>query len=95
MIPHENCGHALAHQLKRIPAGSDGETMGPVNFADEELGQCGVLEQALHIPIAGTPVASPLNGKLQVDAMVAFSTYSLQKPEGGVGRPSQVADCNL
>ena len=35
--PHVGYGHSSAHQLKRVLVGSDGATMGLINFADEGL----------------------------------------------------------
>ena len=59
-----NWGHASASQLKRALVDSDGGNSHLVNFAGDVLDQCDVCrasDQAPHIPIADTSVASMFN----------------------------------
>ena len=70
--PHMNWGRASAHQLQRVPADSERETMGMGNYAGEASERreiCRAFDKAPHIPTAGAPTASPFNKKSQADAL--------------------------
>ena len=67
---HVNWGRASAHQMKRVSADSDWESMHMVNFADDVSAQfelCRVSDEVPHFPISGTWTAPASSGKCRMD----------------------------
>ena len=69
---HGNRGHASASQLKRTLACADGVSGAVLKVADSVGDKCDVradLDQAPHLPAAGTSLVSAFNEEVQVDVL--------------------------